>query len=109
MRLIANIKNNENLKRAMLFLDKNGCYLFLYDKGEDCACVEDLFFSSIEQAKNYCKEHYGIELNLWGEIPDALEFCQSDWIFPVRVKGREKGLPKWGKFEKFENGAWIDI
>ncbi len=109
MRLIANIKNVSDFKRAMLYQCKDGCYIFLYDKDEDCSCKHDYLQDDLEIAKEFCKEEYGINYDDWVKISDPQVDCQDDWIAPVRVKGREKGKPQWGEFEKLDNGKWIKV
>jgi hypothetical protein len=38
-----------------------------------------------------------------------LEYCQQDWIEPVRVIGRNEGQPQWGRLEKLVDGRWQEI
>jgi biofilm protein TabA len=109
MRLIAEIKNKSEFKRAMLYQSAEGCYLFLYDRVEDGPCIQDYLFEEINEAKDNCKTEQGINESEWSEIPDPMPGCQDDWIAPVRVKGRDSGHPEWGVFQKLENGNWIDI
>ncbi len=110
MRKIALVKNKEvDIKRVMLYQDEDGIYLFGYDKLEDCGGLWDQWYETIEEVYKVCEEEYGIQFQDWVLIDDPLKDCQHDWIEPVRIKGRDKGIPEWGKLEKLVNGVWVEI
>lgn len=109
MRFIAVIRGHRALKRAMLCDADEGCYIFLYDKNADGPCTYDYFENDMASAKLRCLEDYGIADADWREIPDLIPGCQQDWINPVRVVGRSVGGPKWGQFERLEDGRWICV
>lgn len=110
MRKIALVKNhNADIKRVMLYEDKYGIFLFGYKKLEDGGANWDQLYQTIETLYEDCEEEYGIKKEDWKDIPDPLKDCQHDWIEPVRIKGRDKGKPEWGKLEKLVNGIWVDI
>ena len=109
MRLIANIKQSDSdVKRLMIHDSEDGVYLFGYDKEDDSNALWDYWFEKVVYAIEASHE-YGIEQIDWMEISDPLEYCQHDWIEPVRIKGRNIGKPEWGKFEKLVNGEWTEI
>ena len=106
MRLISTINGSSIYKRAMIYSSSDGVFLFLYDKNEDSSANEDYWFEEIDDAMSKCKNEYNIALNAWEEIDDPCEFCQHDWINPVRVLGKIDGKPQWGSFEKLIDGEW---
>jgi hypothetical protein len=91
----------------MLFPEADYCYIFVYDTLEDGPSFGDSQEDSLSKAQERCRAWYGI--SEWTEIPEPMEGCQHDWIAPVRVKGRERGNPQWGHFEKLVNGQWTDL
>jgi biofilm protein TabA len=88
----------------MIYDYEHGTYLFLYQSYEDCGATADEWYENIEQAKNSAYESFHINHDDWEEIPDPLEFCQHDWISPVRIPGRNISQPQWGKLEKLIDG-----
>src|SRR5690606_11972755 len=110
MRKIATLQNSKNeIKRLMIYNDEYGTYLFGFKKLTDCSAEWDIFYESESEAMEICEDEYGIAQSDWNEIPNPERFCQHDWISPVRIKGREKGNPEYGKFEKFVDGEWIEF
>ena len=93
----------------MIYDSDDGVYLFGYNTMNDSSALWDNWFENIDDALKSCNEEYGIPKDDWNKIPDPLENCQHDWISPVRIKGRNIGMPEWGKLEKLENGNWIDL
>jgi len=43
----------------------------------------------------------------WIAIGAALPYCQQDWIWPVRVAGRESGKPRFGELERLVGRVWM--
>jgi hypothetical protein len=43
----------------------------------------------------------------WIAIGAPLPYCQQDWIWPVRVAGREAGTPRFGELERLVNRKWM--
>ncbi len=110
MRWTANINENENdFKRLMIYDSGNDVYLFIFDQKKDGPSCRDYLYEDIDDVFDACREDYGITKNDWKEIPSPLEGCQHDWIAPVRVKGMDKGKPRWGRFQQLIDGKWIDI
>lgn len=110
MRKIALVKNNNSeIKRVMLYKDEHGIYLFGYSTIEDCGSTWDQWYETIEDVYSVCEEEYNIQIQDWQDIEDPCEYCQHDWITPVRIKGLNVGKPEWGKLEKLVNGIWVDI
>ena len=110
MRLTANIKiEDKELKRLMIYDSEDGVYLFGYNTEIDSDSLWDYWFENIEDAINDCIEDYNISKEDWTEIPDPLEYCQHDWINPVRIIGRNLGKPEYGKLEKLIDGKWIKL
>ena len=66
-------------------------------------------FESIENAEEYCFEEYDIKSDDWVIVDDPLPFCQDDFISPVRIKGREIGIPQWGVLEKLIDGKLVEL
>ncbi|MDR1942173.1 MAG: hypothetical protein LBQ47_07585 [Endomicrobium sp.] len=93
----------------MICPDEMGIYLFLYKNEEDSYADEELLFETMEDVFDYAENVLKIHTKLWQDIPMHLEGCQQDWISPVRVLGRDKGNPEFGKFEKLVNNEWIPI
>lgn len=93
----------------MFCIKEKDIYLFLYNLEEDGACQSDLWFENLESLYDYCQDQFGVQEIDWIDIPDAFQGCQDDWIAPVRLKGRDQGKPIYGKFERLENGIWIEV
>ncbi len=93
----------------MLYETEHGVYLFEYDRDNDSSAISDYLQDSIEVVFEIAEEDYGVKPEEWQEIPDPLEHCQDDWIEPVRIVGRDKGKPEWGKLEKLVSGSWVPI
>ncbi|SFH30435.1 biofilm protein TabA [Pontibacter chinhatensis] len=93
----------------MIYETADGVYLFGYTTLDDSHSKWDALHESIEDAKEEGEDVSGVGFEDWVEIPDPMEHCQHDWINPVRVKGRDTGTPDWGKYERFENGKWIEL
>ncbi|WP_073280280.1 hypothetical protein [Anaerocolumna jejuensis] len=70
--------------------------------------IADNYFCSVQDAEETCEENFKINQTDWIDISNPLSHCQHDIISPIRIKGRVSGKPQWGKFEKLENGEWID-
>jgi hypothetical protein len=110
MRKIADVKNNHpEVKRVVIYKNEDGVYLFPCASTKDGSGIGDEWYQSVEEADAVCLVEYGINSNDWEIIDDPPEYCQHDWIAPVRIKGRNLGKPEWGKFEKLENGVWIEF
>lgn len=100
MRKIVNLtKPKDGIVRLMIYNDNYGTYLFGFKKLEDCSSEFDYWFESENNALESCKSDYGIKKTEWNKIPNPILNCQHDWINPVRIKGREKGI----------NGKWIEL
>jgi hypothetical protein len=84
-------------------------YLFPCTSLDDGFASGDQWYDSIESAEESCHSEYGILSEDWHSIPDPLEYCQQDWIEPVKIVGRDRGEPKWGRLEKLVDGAWKEI
>ena len=96
MRKIAFI-SSENAPIKKLMIHKEGrksVYLFGYDTVYESGCVFDSLFATIEDAEETCNEDYNLKPEDWIMISDLHNFCQQDYIMPVRVKGRETGSPQ---------------
>ena len=64
---------------------------------------------ALEQAELHC-ESLGIDNSEWIEIEDSMDYCNIDWIAPVRRKGRNIG-EYYGDsvWEKFDGTNWIEF
>lgn len=110
MRKIAFVTSpdKENIKKVMIYESNNGIYLFGYDTVFDYSSLFDEWYENLESAEMCCMEEYNVKSEDWILISDPQEFCQHDLIMPIRVKGRERGMPQWGNYEIFSNGKWTD-
>ena len=110
MRLTADVLNNsDGIKRLMIYASEDGVYFFGFDKLPDGGGLFDEWYETIADAKASASEAYQVPPDSWFQIADPMEHCQHDWIQPVRIKGRDTGNPKWGKYERLVNGAWEDF
>jgi len=111
MRLIADVAvpNEEKVKRLMIHEDKEGTYLFGFNRLRDGGCMWDEWYETVADAKSVAKENYQVAPDSWIQITDPYEYCQQDWIQPVRVKGRNLGQPEWGKIERLLNNQWVEF
>ena len=94
----------QSFQKMMVFEDGEGVWVFLYDSRDAVFCAKDLFYEDREEALEEWDD--SIDEEGWHEIPDPLPDCQHDSILPIRVKGRDKGAPQWGKYEILNNGVW---
>lgn len=92
--------------KIMLYEAEEGIYLFEYDSPDAQQCTGDLCYGSLE--KLHEKWDSLIDGNGWTDIDDPLPGCQHDAFIPLRVKGRDKGAPEWGKYETLVDGQWVD-
>jgi hypothetical protein len=106
MRLIVKLTEESEIKRLMIHDCKDGVYLFIFEMEEDGSCSADYFFETLDEAIASSEKDYGVTRSEWTEIEDPQEYCQQDWISPVRIQGRETGSPQWGKLEISDNGKW---
>lgn len=97
----------ESFKRIMVYSSAKGTFVFLYESEDAVFCSEDEFYPSLEDALDAWEGE--IDAYGWHVIDDPLPDCQHDCILPVRVKGRDRGAPQWGKFEILEDGEWKDF
>lgn len=109
MRKVANLKSPKSgIVRLMIYItEEDGTSLFEYTTEEDGPCELDNWYEDAAEAFEYCKQKFGIMPNDWQKINDPLPHSQHDWIKPVRIKGRNKGKPQWGKYEELLNGKWV--
>ncbi|MBO7071631.1 MAG: hypothetical protein J6W09_10115 [Bacteroidales bacterium] len=109
MRQWANIKPDSGtpFAKIMLYPCAEGTYVFLYDSPDAVFCTADEFYPE----ENEALETWGDEIDAegWHFIDDPLPGCQHDAILPIRVKGRDKGEPQWGRFEILKDGEWYDF
>ena len=110
MKKIAKVKAPDSNAIRLMICDKgqDGVFVFGYDSDEDGPASWDAHYADLEDAYEMGID-YGIKKDDWQMIDDSLEFCQDDWIKPVRVKGRNTGKPQWGSFECLVNGEWQDV
>lgn len=92
--------------KVMLYEAKEGVYLFGYACPDALLSCADFCYASLPDLYEDWEEK--IDENGWVEMEDPLPDCQHDAFLPLRVKGREKGTPEWGKYEILQDGTWID-
>ena len=100
---------NETIKKIMVCeINDKQIHVFLYTVEYDWFNAHFEFFKSIEEVELYCNG-LGIDNSGWIEIDGCLEYCNLDWIAPVRSKGRNLGEPQCGIYEKFDGIDWIEF
>ena len=92
--------------KIMLYEAEEGIYLFEYSRPDAQHCTGDLCYGSLEELHEDWDSL--IDGNGWTDIDDPLPGCQHDAFIPLRVKGRDKGAPEWGKYETLKDGKWVD-
>ena len=108
MRKIAFIseQNKENIKKVMIYENNSGVYLFGYDTILDCNALFDEWYEYLNDAEESCEREYNIKSEDWISISDPQDFCNIDYIMPVRIKGRDIGKPEFDCWEILLNGKW---
>lgn len=110
MRKIVTIKNpNSEIKRLMLYTNKNETYLFWFKNIQDSPSDWDEWYESEYDAMERCKQDFNINISDWEIISDPYIHCQHDWINPVRLKSNKDGIKISWKFEKLIDGKWIEF
>jgi len=100
---------SESIKKVMICeVDANQIYVFLYTVEYDWFNAHSQFFDSPEEAESYC-ESLGIDNLGWIEIDGCMDYCNLDWIAPVRSKGRDIGEPQCGVYERFDGAKWVEF
>lgn len=103
-------QDGTTIRRVMVYDAPGGAYVFVYATVEDGCCEFDEWFTSLSYAEAYCTEQLGVRAEDWRTISDPLPGCQDDWIAPVRVRGRDRGTPEWGVYERLgEDGLWHPV
>ena len=97
---------NDAVYKIMLYDTNEGCYLFEYGSLDAVQCSSDQFYDSLEEL--YEDWNDLIDERGWIRMENPLPDCQHDAFIPIRVKGRETGMPEWGKFETLRDGKWVD-
>lgn len=103
------IDNEKGIKKVMICKNTTGFSLFEFDTKLDCNCISDLFFEKLENAEQYCNEKYNIQIQDWFAISNQQDFCNVDYIMPVKIKGRETGKPQFDNWEIQINGKWEEF
>lgn len=93
--------------KIMLCGSGEGYYLFEYRSPDAMMCSADRYYDSLEDL--YEDWNDLIDENGWIGIEDPLPDCQQDAFLPIRVKGRDKGRPEWGKYEMLKDGKWVGM
>ena len=92
--------------KIVLHTDKSGVFVYLYTSPDAVQCSFDEYYSDEKDALDdwagYADENGFID------IGDPMSYCQHDALIPLRVKGRDKGSPEWGRLEVYEDGEWKD-
>jgi len=91
----------------MIYDSPEGAYLFGYDSLADTSSNWDNWFSSPEEAEEYCSDTFNIKADDWMIISEPEKDCQHDFILPTKVVFDENGAPQWGNFQTFINNEWI--
>lgn len=109
MRKYAIIKqpNEYDYKKIIIYDCEHGTYFFPCTTTEDEGGIGDDWYESVEEADKVAFRDYGIAPSDWIHIDDPLPYCQTDFIRPVRIPGREEGNIQWGTLEEFKDGQWV--
>jgi len=100
---------DEPIKKIMICeINDSQVHVFLYTVEHDWFADHYKIFSSLEKAESYLNS-LRINNSGWIEIDGCLEYCNLDWIAPVRSKGRDLGQPQCGIYEKFDGHDWIEF
>ena len=111
MRKIAYLKEplrcdgGHHIFKVMLYEAEEGFYLFEYWSPDAVQSSADRLYESLEDLLEDWNAL--IDERGWAEIEDPLPDCQHDALIPLRVKGRDKGAPEWGRFETLKDGKWV--
>ena len=93
--------------KVMLYASEEGTYLFEYCSPDAVLGSADRFYLSGEELHDEWDPL--TDGRGWMPIGDPLPGCQHDAFLPVRVKGRDTGMPEWGKYELLKDGEWVDF
>jgi hypothetical protein len=66
-------------------------------------------YPDAEAALDHMREMWGIEAEVWQEIPDQLPGCQDDWIAPVRIPRAANGGKLYHQWEKLVDDEWVPV
>jgi hypothetical protein len=98
------------VRRCVLHADDSGVFVYLRRGSSDGPAEVENWFPDLASAEVHCRENLGVNPGDWAEVGDPLPHCQSDWLAPVRVKGRPEGRPAWGTFERLDSdGIWREV
>lgn len=92
--------------KIMMYEVEERVCLFEYCSPDAVQCSFDLCYGSLEELCDEWDEL--IDEKGWIEIEDPLPDCQHDAFLPIRIKGRDTGIPEWGRFEILIDGNWVD-
>ncbi|MDR0500197.1 MAG: hypothetical protein LBG97_02985 [Coriobacteriales bacterium] len=106
MRKIAFVNNGTEIKKVMIYDSGNGVYLFGYTTMLDCNCIWDEWYENLSDAEARCSEDFGLSPEEFIAIADPLDWCNHDYIMPVKIKGRELRKPEFDKWEILRDGKW---
>ena len=97
---------NDAIYKIVLFSTMRETFVFLYTSPDAVQGSYDHWYPDEQSAMEDWQEL--IDYRGWRDIGDPMPYCQHDAVLPIRVKGRDKGTPEWGKLEIYENGEWTD-
>ena len=106
MRLVATVKNCDDVARLMIHVDEKNVYLFRYARAEDGPCDVDLWFETVADAQAAAGAQFGVSREDWTTIDDPMPGCQHDWIEPVRLLSRDVSETGELACERLVNGRW---
>ena len=81
-----------------------GVYSFVFRSELDGSSTGDSWHSG--RLADWEAYHADEIQGAWIAVP-RLAYCQQDWIWPVRVAGREAGKPRFGELERLVNRKWM--
>lgn len=92
--------------KIVIYSTEQETFVFLYTSPDAVQGSFDRWYPDEQSALEDWEELIGEQG--WQDIDDPMPNCQHDALLPIRVKGRDKGKPEWGKLEIYENGKWTD-
>lgn len=101
-----NTNKKDMVYKIMIHEMKKCTMVYLYCAKEAIMCSYDNWYPDLESALEDWQSE--IDSEGWHVIEETLPDCQDDCIEPIRVKGRDKNNPQWGKYEILKDGVWVD-
>ena len=86
---------------------REGTFAYLYHSPDALFSSSGLRCPTLEDAREDWDGR--LDPRGWISIEDPLPDCRHESPLPVRVKGRDRGAPQWGHYERLQDGEWKDF